>query len=173
MSPSLVMDPSDPLFERAVQKMVRKLPASIAPRIADDVAQEIRLALWRRPCRNPNVLAYSVLIDELRKFLGDKKRILASRQGWGRIEQLSIAQGVWEDLPGEPWPEPDPHIWRHVHAALERLAPRDRLILHLYFWQDLNNRQISKRLGLSETRTSVLIQDVQERFREAFKALAQ
>jgi RNA polymerase sigma-B factor len=54
-----------------------------------------------------------------------------------------------------------------IAPALEALQPRDRLILHLRFVEDMTQSQIAKRIGVSQMQVSRLIRRSLTRLREA------
>jgi RNA polymerase sigma-B factor len=57
-----------------------------------------------------------------------------------------------------------------IAPALDALAPRDRLILHLRFAEDLTQSQIAERIGVSQMQVSRLIRRSLARLREVAQA---
>jgi RNA polymerase sigma-B factor len=56
-----------------------------------------------------------------------------------------------------------------IEPALNALAPRDRLILHLRFSEDLTQSEIAERIGVSQMHVSRLIRQALSRLREVAK----
>jgi RNA polymerase sigma-B factor len=54
-----------------------------------------------------------------------------------------------------------------VGPALRALAPRERLILHLRFVEDLTQTEIAERIGISQMHVSRLIRRALDRLRDA------
>lgn len=161
------LDPSDPLFERAVRYGLRiVLPGT---RVFDDIAQAIRIALWRRGRASPWACARKVAIDELRAFLGDLRNQEHRKAGWGNLEQLTLEETL---DPADPTPYQDVLLQRTVQRALERIEPRFREILHMRFWEELSAKEIGQRIGKSEPRALALVHTAEDRFRKAFRDMA-
>ena len=57
-----------------------------------------------------------------------------------------------------------------IAPALKALSPRDRMILHLRFSQDMTQSEIATRIGVSQMHVSRLIRQALARLREVAKA---
>ncbi len=57
-----------------------------------------------------------------------------------------------------------------IEPALKALSPRDRMILHLRFSQDMTQSEIAARIGVSQMHVSRLIRQALSRLREVAKA---
>lgn len=57
-----------------------------------------------------------------------------------------------------------------IAPALKALAPRDRLILHLRFTEDMTQSEIAERIGVSQMHVSRLIRQALTRLRAVAKA---
>ena len=52
-----------------------------------------------------------------------------------------------------------------IDAAVSRLAPRERTILRLRFWEDLTQGQIGEVIGISQMQVSRLLADILAKLR--------
>lgn len=137
------------------------------PDVAEDVAQEalsrgIAAADSGRLTAEDNVGAY--LHGIARHVIADIRR----------------AQGRESLVPSSLEPSPVPAVAlrelitkeerARVRRALSRLSERDREILRLAFWDDLNSAEIASRLDEPPARIRKRKSRAVERLREAFKA---
>jgi RNA polymerase sigma-70 factor (ECF subfamily) len=64
------------------------------------------------------------------------------------------------DLPDVPSPEPDPELGEDVRQAIEltiqRLKPKEREFLRLYYYDDLPKEEIARRIGIAEERVRLV-----------------
>ena len=92
-------------------------------------------AWWRvRRADDPVAYVHGVLI---KTFLSDRRRRSSS--------ELPVA-----DTPEQPLHQPDPADRLALVAALAELAPVDRAVVVLRFWEDRSVAQTATDLGLSE-----------------------
>jgi len=56
-----------------------------------------------------------------------------------------------------------------VAALIERLTPREKLVLSLYYTDELNMREAAEVMGITEGRVSQLHAQALERLRRAFR----
>jgi len=92
-------------------------------------------AWWRvRRADDPVAYVHGVLI---KTFLSERRRCSSS--------ELPVA-----DTPESPLPQPDPADRLALMAALAELAPVDRAVVVLRFWEDRSVAQTATDLGLSE-----------------------
>lgn len=76
-------------------------------------------------------------------------------------------------------PEPsvaavEPRDHRAVEAlrqALDRLAPRDRAFLRLYYYDDLSREEIARELGIAADRVRLVKSRALQRFRDVYQGL--
>lgn len=92
-------------------------------------------ARWRLVSRAENPVGYARTMMT-RIFLGDRRR--------KRVVELPIS--VDAPAPGE-----GPDLRLSLLQALESLAPLDRAVVVLRYWEDLNVAQTAAQLGLSES----------------------
>ena len=62
-------------------------------------------------------------------------------------------------------PEAPPATAEEVHAALEALAPRERLVLRLFYWEGMRQDAIARALGVSPSGMGPLMTRAREAFR--------
>lgn len=106
---------------------------------AEDLVQTtlVKVVLGRRRLRRlDNVEAYA------RKTLVNT--FIASRRRFWRHEH------AYGDLPDRPTPPADADTGLVVRAALARLAPKQRAVLVLRYWEDLSVSATAELLGLRE-----------------------
>jgi RNA polymerase sigma-70 factor (sigma-E family) len=84
----------------------------------------------------------------------------------------------WREQPTEVLPEragtvPDPHAYDDLRAALARLAPRQRAVIVLRYYEDLTERQIADALGVSVGTVKSQARDGLARLRDLVPGLDQ
>jgi RNA polymerase sigma-70 factor (ECF subfamily) len=57
----------------------------------------------------------------------------------------------------------------HVHAALEKLAPQDRALLTLFYWDELNLQEIATIVGCNVNAVKTRLYRSRERFRMLYE----
>lgn len=134
---------------------VRRYVWRRAPLNADDVAAETFLVAWRRLDDVPaNALPW--LIAVARSTLLNERR---------RSRRQAAVSGR---LAAEPSPpsagEADPVGSDVIEAALAALSERDREVLLLSVWEDLDRAAIADALGCSKTNVSVRLHRARRRF---------
>ncbi|MBX5463929.1 MAG: sigma-70 family RNA polymerase sigma factor [Clostridia bacterium] len=113
-------------------------------------------------------------VEELAACLGvDRERLveaLAAREGVRSLDappegDEAAGAALGARLGGEA-PEPAWLEGVDLRRALERLEPRERLLLHLRFFLDMTQQQVAERLGLSQVHVSRLERRALRRLRE-------
>ena len=128
-------------IERAFQKLERKLgrPASEA-----EAAREMQLPIEEfrealNQCKSVTLLS----IDEAGTFAnGDKKSLLGVLQSSSENSPLAQLAGA--------------EMRDHVAKAIEELPEKQRIVLSLYYYEDLNLKEIGQVLKVTESRVSQL-----------------
>jgi RNA polymerase sigma-70 factor (ECF subfamily) len=127
------------------------------PNEAEDIAQDALLRAWRRR---------STLRDSARRkeWLGTIVRNEAFRQHSKRRPDPVDTVESWEG-------EEDEQIVSTVeradlHAALQRLSPRDRKLIELRYEEDLTQEAIARRLGVPDGTVKVRLHRVRHRLRK-------
>jgi len=91
------------------------------------------------------------------KFNPDFWETTLEAESWDRF---STQGGLWHEDPSDAeqrWrlPERVAALWPHIRAIMAKvLTDRQSGIVYLYFFADLNQRQISERLGISQQAVS-------------------
>lgn len=87
------------------------------------------------------------------KFNPDFWEVTISHESWGQLSQEKALHFRCEEETREhhAWSAKAREIWPAVQQVLEEtLTDRQREIVMLYFFEGLNQRQISERLGLAQ-----------------------
>jgi len=91
------------------------------------------------------------------KFNPDFWEVTVSQEIWDR---LSTEDHLYYEEPGEAetrrrQSERARALWPEVRAIMDRvLTPRQRQVVRLYFFEELNQRQTAERLGISQQSVS-------------------
>lgn len=143
------------IYERHFEA-VRRYVWRRDPVIADDVVAETFLVAWRR--------LDDVPADALPWLIGVARNIRLNERRRTRRQTA-----VSDRLAREPAPitgETDTIRSDVVEAALTCLPERDREILLLSIWEDLDRAAIAKALGCSKANVSVRLHRARRRFTE-------
>jgi RNA polymerase sigma factor FliA len=124
---------------RAVQEAIRALSAQ----------------LGRAPSEDEIAAQLTISLDAYQKLLGELKGLEI-----GTLEREHDEDSVDDEAVGVPSrPEDDPlfrclrgEIEKRLTAAIEGLPERERLIITLYYYEELTRAEISLALGVSEAR---------------------
>jgi RNA polymerase sigma-70 factor (ECF subfamily) len=139
---------------------IRRYAYRRSPALADDIVAETFLVAWRRIDDVPG--------DERPWLFGVARHVRLNLQRSARRQQAvanRLSDGLNESLTAELAP-PGEAIGR----ALSALPERDREILLLHAWEDLNRREIAAALGCSVANTSVRLHRARTRFAAALSA---
>ncbi|MCD4536263.1 SigE family RNA polymerase sigma factor [Nocardioides sp. cx-169] len=109
--------------------------------LADDLVQEAltrAFAVWGRVTRTgqPDAYVRKILLN---LYLDHRRRPARRESAWAELPDVTAAGGDVESL-GER---------ERVLAALRRVAPGQRAVLVLRFWEDLSVEQSAQALGVS------------------------
>lgn len=129
----------------AIQQLLRQRFPHFPPSTIEDVWQETLVRFLRGPSggRVPYSPAY-YLLRAADNTLVDLARREKARHPPGQISLSDLPSLPMK--PEDPWPE---EIRREVWDAMERLAPRQRVILSLYYQLGWKLKEIAGALGLS------------------------
>ncbi len=86
----------------------------------------------------------------------------------GQITQLELERTA------AAAPDPffvDPHVKRAVEQVIERLKPRERAFLRMYYYEELPQEEIASRLGLRQERLRLIKSRTLKHFREVYLRL--
>jgi RNA polymerase sigma-70 factor (ECF subfamily) len=135
---------------------------------AEDALGEVFLTAWRRldDVPGPTAEARVWLYATARRVTANQYR--AARRRMGLVDR--IVESRRESVPPRTAVTENPDADR-VHAALVRLAPRDREVLLLAGWEELSTTQIAQVMGCSEGSARTRLHRARKRFRTAFETL--
>lgn len=143
------------LVEQVHQPVRRYLARRAHPADVDDVLAETLLVLWRRlddvPPEAPLAWTYAVA----RRCLANAHRSARRRD--------ALAQRLHDD--GPPPERATSEREDEVAAAVARLRPDDRDVLHLWAWEQLEPREIATVLGISANAASLRLHRARTRLR--------
>jgi RNA polymerase sigma factor (sigma-70 family) len=136
-----------------------------SPSDAQDAVAEVFLTAWRRLDQLPQGDAARVwLYATARRVIANQRR--SNRRRVALQERLAL-----EAVPVEQEPPSSDREERLVHAALRRLAPRDREVLLLAEWEGLAPAQIATVLGCLKVTARGRLHRARRRFRAVFEDL--
>lgn len=187
------MSPDAPGFEQIVGG-VMALWARKGVRYHDlqDMAQTARLALWRYDGPYPFTVAKRAVIDTLRVQYGRNVSTTSTRtcgnpsKAWGRYELLILDATGEADYEaefgdtikpyriGQFFAAPECEVERDstrmdaVWETLDCMQERDRELLKLIHFDELTQREVAKRWGVTESRVCHLHQRARARFQAAW-----
>jgi RNA polymerase sigma-70 factor (ECF subfamily) len=139
---------------------IRRYAFRRSPALADDIVSETFLVAWRRIDEVP---------DQERPWLfGVARHVRLNLQRSSR-RQHAVTERLTGELPASASGEAGA-ISDAVAAALSALSERDREILLLHAWEELNRREIAAVLGCSVANVSVRLHRARARFAAALAA---
>lgn len=129
---------------------------------AADAVQEVFALLYRNVGRFDRRSRFStwlfrVAVNRTIQYARRNKRLQRNRP-------LTEAAGA---LAPEETDTTDPR----VEAALERLAPADRVLLLLFYWEDLSLQEIAESVGCGVNAAKTRLYRARERFRTAYEGV--
>ncbi len=80
------------------------------------------------------------------------------------LEEFPPDSGVWDEAPQPDWDSP-----LDVRSALGRLSSEDRLLLTLFYIEDMSQRQIGKVLGVSENAVKQRLARAKRHFKTSYE----
>lgn len=137
--------------DRVYRYALRRAPAD-----ADEVVSETFLVAWRRAADIPD--------DALPWLLGVARRVLANRRRADR--RRAVLGAAVEHHRAAPTPDTGEAVGTRaaVFAALARLSERDRELLLLLAWDDLDHAAIGRVVGCSTGAVAVRLHRARRRF---------
>jgi RNA polymerase sigma-70 factor (ECF subfamily) len=159
-------DNRERLFSRMYDEnveAVRRYAWRRDPALADDIVAETFLVAWRRLSDVP---------ASPRPWLIGVARHTRLNQRRSAQRQRAVAERVAEATPSVVGDAEDPVASELVHAALARLAERDREVLTLSVWDHLDRASIAQVLGCSQANVSVRLHRARRRFAAEIERLS-
>lgn len=144
---------------RAVEEAIRKLTARFGrPPSESEVSEEMSLSL-----------------EEYQQLLGDLKGLEIGTLHVERNEDSGDEELAY--VPGKPEEDPLFHCLRseleeRLTEAIAKLPDRERLVMTLYYYEEMTMREIGLALGVVESRISQVHASAVTRLRAALKDLA-
>ena len=141
----------------AVANYLRRRLYPLAPSDLDDLVEEVLVTVWRRLDAVPEDAALPWMIGVARNVLNNARRGLRRRD--------ALVAGL---LPPSDAASAEEHVVADVTLAeaMAALAPADREILLLHFWDGLDAAQLATVLSVSSNAAAVRLSRAQSRLRE-------
>lgn len=145
------------LMERSKQSLWRAAMAVLRnPDDAADAMQDTVLEAWKNLPRLSKPAYFTTWLTRI--LLYNSYDILRRRRREAPVEE-------WQEAGAEA----DRDDVADVHRTLERLAENDRLVLTLFYLNDLPVKDIAGVLGISDGAVRVRLTRARERFRSAYE----
>jgi RNA polymerase sigma-70 factor (ECF subfamily) len=133
----------------------------IDPEEAADAAQEIFALVYRNLPKFNRQSKFSTWLFRI----SVNRAIQESRKRRFRTKTLELDQAAETPAPPQGGDEPDPR----VQLAMEKLAPQDRAIITLFYWQELSLQEIADSMGINLNAAKTRVYRARERFRQYFE----
>jgi RNA polymerase sigma-70 factor (ECF subfamily) len=141
---------------------VRRYVWRRGPLLADDVTAEVFLVAWRRLDHVPaNALPWLIAVAR-NTLLNERRRALRQTAVRDRLVAEPAQRASGSNTPAAS----DTAASDLVEAALVALSERDREVLLLSVWEDLDRAAIAQALGCSKANVSVRLHRARRRFAE-------
>lgn len=145
----------------------------IVPRSARSRARQIEQATrdlfaeyGRMPSEQELADHLGMSVSELHHAVSEASCIFLPLQTAEEPDELTLEEQLADPSALEPAEvAADEDIRGRIAAALATLSPRDRLIVSLYYYEELTMREISQVLGISESRVSQILNRVRLQLR--------
>ena len=150
-----------PAFEQIYSKYYDKIFAIARGILLDrdeaaDAVQEIFTLVYRHLGRFDRRSRFSTWLFRV----AVNRSIQEARKNRHKSRQVELTESCAQVDPGEP-ETVDPH----VNAILERLDPKDRALLTLFYWDELNLQEIAASVGCNVNAAKTRLYRARERFR--------
>jgi RNA polymerase sigma factor for flagellar operon FliA len=145
---------------RSLQQLSRD--ASKRARDLDHAYDELTQKLGRMPTNREVADHLGLSADELGQALLDASHTVVSLdtplgESTGDGERPSLLEQIADDgTPGPDMQTEKRHLMEALIQAIQALSERDRLVVNLYYYEELTLKEISEVLGVSTSRVSQL-----------------
>lgn len=133
----------------------------IDPEEAADATQEIFALVYRNLIKFNRQSKFSTWLFRI----SVNRAIQESRKRRFRNRTVELDQAAEQAAPPQGGDEPDPR----VQLALEKLAPQDRAIISLFYWQELSLQEIADSMDINLNAAKTRLYRARERFRQYFE----
>ncbi len=127
---------------------------------AADAVQEVFTLVYRNLSRFDRRARFSTWLFRITV----NRSIQEARRNRHRSKHVELDEAVAQVAPDEPEP-PDPQI----EAAMAKLAPADRALLALFYWDELSLGDIAESLGCNVNAAKTRLYRARERFRSVYE----
>jgi RNA polymerase sigma-70 factor, ECF subfamily len=127
---------------------------------AADITQEIFALVYKNLPRFNRQSKFSTWLFRV----SINRSIQESRKRRFRNKPLELVEAYEQAAPDTHENDGDPR----VHEALQRLAPQDRAILTLFYWQDLSLIEIAESMSINLNAAKTRLYRARERFRSFY-----
>lgn len=128
---------------------------------AQDATQEVFALVNRHLARFDRRSRFSTWLFRI----AVNRSIQEARRNKHVSRNVELSEAIAKEAPPESEDELDPR----VQKALEALAPRDRALLALFYWEELNLTEIASSLGCGVNAAKTRLYRARERFRAFYE----
>ncbi len=128
---------------------------------ASDTVQEIFTLVYRHLGRFDHRSKFSTWLYRI----AVNRSIQESRRARYRYKHVPLTEAIPE-TPTEAGPHRDPKI----QTALAKMRPADRLLITLFYWEELSLQDIAQTLGCNANAAKTRLYRARERFREHYES---
>ncbi len=140
---------------------MRELRSHAAEDVANETLMRVMQAVRAGKIASPDVLPGFVSVTA-------RNVIHECRRSETRAEALGE-----RDVAADAAPLPDPARSRAIEKVLERLKPRERDILRLFYYDELSKDEIAQRLGIDAERVRLVKSRALKSFRDFYQRLTE
>ena len=155
-----------------VPRSVRQKASSM-----DGVVQKLQNKLGRRPEDDEIAEAMGVSLDELFTTLNETKSMpILSLEDLGIAKESGEQQSLLDCLAGKNDVDPQTHIRlvelkEIISKTIDTLPEKERLMISLYYYEELTMKEIGGVLGITESRVSQIHSKAVFRLRNKLKSI--
>jgi RNA polymerase sigma factor for flagellar operon FliA len=155
-----------------VPRSVRQKASSM-----DGVVQKLQNKLGRRPEDDEIAKEMGVSLDELFTTLNETKSMpILSLEDLGIAKESGEQQSLLDCLAGKNDVDPQTHIRlvelkEIISKAIDTLPEKERLMISLYYYEELTMKEIGEVLGVTESRVSQIHSKAVFRLRNKLKSI--
>jgi RNA polymerase sigma factor for flagellar operon FliA len=144
-------------------------------RAVEEAIRVLTSRLGRAPSETEIAAEMSISLDEYQQLLGDLKGLEIGTLHVERNEDSGDEELAY--VPGKPEEDPLFHCLRgeleeRLTDAITKLPERERLVMTLYYYEEMTMREIGLALGVVESRVSQVHASAVARLRASLKDLA-